>query len=511
MGEIVSEAFGRTEQQTDILQLTSTLPGSFSPTSPAHELLRQIAADLFAESDNIALTMVNAYDAEIPTYHSIVDPWLKRDIHSVSSAMVRGWLHVMSTGEPIEPEVLRFILEGVRRRAVQGIELPPVLQAFRVGIRVMWREITSSSVWSDQHLKDLLAEVATWALDFADHISTAVAAAYLDQSEQLSRERSHSRSALLDVILSGTGSPALDWPAALETRHCVAVARVCDGLSLLDLERTGKLLETKGDAVLWTVRHQSIIAVIAWPVATRRSQLLARLEPLIRYEHIEAIGVGGIAAGPFQTRQSYAEAVSALTLGSKVSPEGTCVFDFQDLAAIAAILEQPERAHRFVEGVLEPLGEFAKKPWVLPTLEAFLSSTGSLKDVARTLGVHINTVKYRLKELRGCTDLVFAGGDRARTLVLALKVRRALVADTTRNSGTSIGFTSVDGTQSREAGNSSNNWIPSATFRKMADTTAGKSDNSDITPTRPTQEGTFRLTEVSLPTQDKELSRQAPF
>ncbi len=341
----------------------------------------------------------------------------------------------MSTGDPIEPEVLRFILEGVRRRATQGIELPPVLQAFRVGIRVMWREITGSPVWNDQKLQDLLAEVASWALDFADQISTAVAAAYLDQAEQLSRQRSHSRSALLDVILSGTGSAALDCPAALEVRHCVAVARVAEDLSLLELERAGKLLEAKGGAVLWTVRHQSIAAVIAWPSGTRRRQLLSRLEHLVGNEQIEAIGLGGIASDPLQTRQSYAEASSALTLGPELSNGTRGVHDFQDLAAAAALLDHPEQARRFTDGVLEPLGELMRKPWVLPTLEAYLSTTGSLKDVAAALGVHVNTVKYRLKELRNLTDVVFAEGDRARTMVLALKVYRVMMAQEARTSG----------------------------------------------------------------------------
>jgi hypothetical protein len=34
-----------------------------------------------------------------------------------------------------------------------------------------------------------LAQAATWALDFADRISTAVAAAYLDETEHLARAR----------------------------------------------------------------------------------------------------------------------------------------------------------------------------------------------------------------------------------------------------------------------------------------------------------------------------------
>ncbi len=394
----------------------------------AAALLSEVAEQLVVQSDEIASTMVRAYEAEIPAYAAIRDETLKEDVHSVSSAMVRCWLTVMSTGEAVTPELLTPMTEGARRRAAQGIDLQSMLRAYRVGIRVMWSEITASPVWRREALQGALAQVATWALAFADTISTAVAAAYLDETEHLAREREHRRSALLNVILSGPVAEPVDRPAELDRRHSVVVARVVPDLSLFELEQTGQVLEERAGALLWTVRHRSVVAAVAWPAGLSRDQLSRRLARLVHEGQIVAIGVGGSAEGVTETRESYAEAIAALRIGPLVGT-ATPVYDFLDLAPLIALLEHPEAARRFATSVLEPLGELAKRDWLLPTLEAYLVHQGRLKQAAADLGVHMNTVKYRLRGLRPFTDPLVADGTRATTLLLALRVMRLLEAD----------------------------------------------------------------------------------
>ncbi|MDA8285719.1 MAG: helix-turn-helix domain-containing protein [Actinomycetota bacterium] len=396
---------------------------------PVGQLLRKVAAEVSPQADDIAHSMILAYDAEIPAYAAISDQALRDDIQSVSSAMVRCWLAVMSTGVPMDAELLETMTEGARRRAVQGVDMQSMLRAYRVGIRVMWGEITASPLWRSQALQGSLAQVASWALDFADRISSAVAAAYLDESNELARQRAHRRSALLDVILSAGHAEVVDRPVELCRRHSVAAIRVAPDLTLRELERAGDVLEAEGGAVLWTVRHRSLVAIIDWPATVGRDQLCLRLARLGHGSQIEAIGLGGMAENVTETRQSYAEAVAALRVGSAVAQSSRPVFDFQDLAPLIALLERPEQARRFAAAAIEPVGDIAKRPWVLPTLEAYLTYQGHLKEVATALGVHPNTVKYRLRELRATTGAVFAVGDQAAMVLLALKVRRALESD----------------------------------------------------------------------------------
>jgi hypothetical protein len=397
----------------------------------AAALLRDVATELIDQADEIASTMVRAYEAEIPVYAGISDQALKDDVHSVSAAMVRCWLTVMSTGEGLPSDLLRPVTEGARRRAAQGVDLQSLLRAFRVGIRVMWSEITGSPVWRGQALQGVMAEVATWALDFADRISTAVAAAYLDEAEQLAREREHRRSALLNAILSGPVAESIDHPAELDRPHSVAVARVAPDLSLLELEKAGQLLEARAGAVLWTVRHRSVVAALELPAELSRDQLTRKLQRLVHEGHIVAIGLGGQAEGVQETRQSYAEAISALRIGPALGTATSLVFDYLEHAPLIAVVEHPDRARRFAASVLEPLGNLTRRDWLLPTVEAYLVHQGRMKQTAADLGVHMNTVKYRLKELRPWIDPVFTDGNRAATLLLAIRILRVLDTDMT--------------------------------------------------------------------------------
>lgn len=394
----------------------------------AAALLREVATELIDQADEIASTMVRAYEVEIPAYARIADQALKDDVHSVSSAVVRCWLTVMSTGETASSDLLFPMTEGARRRAAQGMDLQSLLRAYHVGIRVMWSEITASPVWRGQALQGAMADVATWTLDFADKISTAVAAAYTDEAEALARLREHRRSALLNAILSGPIAERIDHPAELDRPHCVAVARVAPDLSLLELEHAGHLLEERAGAVLWTVRHRSVVGALALAPERSREEIRRRLGRLLHEGRIVAVGLGGNAEGIAETRQSYEEATSALRTGPHVGTATAPVYDFLDHGLLIALLAQPDRARRFAGTLLEPFGDLVRRPWLLPTLEAFLLYQGRTKQTAAALGVHMNTVKYRLRELRPYVNDVI-DGNRAASLLLALQVLRVLDAD----------------------------------------------------------------------------------
>jgi hypothetical protein len=398
----------------------------------AADILSEVAAQLEGQADEIALTMVEAYESEIPAYAAITDQALVDDVHSVSSAMVRCWLTVMSSGVPVREELLVPLLEGARRRAAQGFEMQSMLRAFRIGIRVMWSEITASPAWRGRPLQTVMAQVATWVLGFADQICTGVAAAYMDEAARVARERAHRRSALLNVILAGPGFERFDGPEELGAMHCVVVARMTPDLSLADLDATGQILEDRAGAVLWTVRYCSVVAAISLPDRRGRPQVAQRLGRLVHAGRIVAIGVGGWAEGVAETRQSYAEAVDALRVGPYLRPGVQPVYDYPEFAPVIALLRDPDRARRFVAEALAPLGDLVERDWVLPTIEAYLVRQGRLKEVAASLDIHQSTVKYRINEIRPCIDLALRDGERAATLLLALHARRLLSGDAWR-------------------------------------------------------------------------------
>ncbi|HEV3231767.1 MAG TPA: helix-turn-helix domain-containing protein [Candidatus Dormibacteraeota bacterium] len=392
--------------------------------------VREIAERHREQADEIAATMFAAYVVEIPAYAEITDEALKEDVMAVSAALVRAWLEMMTTGEPPTAETLGPIQQGARRRAAQGIEMQSMLRAYRVGVRVMWHALTSAPDFQSPELQAAVVHLAEWALDFADRVNTEVAAVYLDEMAHASREREHRRSALLNVILAGPG-PDADGPGDLDRPHAIVVARVAADLDIARLERIGAALEKEVGASLWTVRHRSVVGAVPYRKGWSRQQLMRRLAAMLPHEGIEAVGVGGNARGGRETRQSYSEAAEALRVGPVLAGEPAAVYDYQRLAPSISLLTRPEQARRFVATALEPLGDLVERPWVLPTLEAYIARQGRTKEAAQLLGVHINTVKYRLRELRDSTGLALADGELAGSLLLALKLRRVLDSDNT--------------------------------------------------------------------------------
>ena len=410
--------------------MTSAARGPAAPaaslaTLRAGALLRCVADQLEPQADAIADRMVRAYEREIPEYNALADAALRADVQAVSAAMVRTWLTVMATGRPADAALLQPLAEGARRRVAQGIDLESMLRAYRIGIRVMWGELVAAPAWRGSAPHGLMGQVATWALDFADRITTAVAGAYADEAASAAREREHRRSGLLSVVLAGAGEQRRG-PDELARPHRVVVVSLPADLPLAQLEAVGCTLEDEAGALLWTVRHCSVVAAV--PAAAGTAPLRARLATLgtLLGTPPRCVGIGGPAEGAAETRHSYAEASDAAQLGPRLAPATDGVYDYRDLAAVIALVADPVRARRFVATALEPLAPALTRRWAVPTVQAYLACQGRLKEVAAELGVHHNTVKYRLAELRPLLDEIAADGHGAATLLLALRVQHYL-------------------------------------------------------------------------------------
>ncbi len=396
--------------------------GELPPETAA--VLSTVAQGLRNHVDEIADRMIAVQRVEIPTYADMYDDSLLADAHSVSSAVVGMWLDLMTTGGVLTDEEIVPVLEGARRRATQGIGLEPLLRAYRVGIRVMWTEIISAPIWKSSALESAMGPIATGALAFADRVTTAVAAAYLDEVAHLAREREHRRSSLLNVILAGPMAEQHRALADLAEPHCVVVAQVDEGAPLARLEAVGAMLERRAGARLWTVRHSSVVAVIFGTSA--RSVLAARLAALLDDGRVMAFGLGNRATSTAETRASYAEAAEALHTGSALGMTRGRVYDYSALAPALALLRDRTVAQRFAATALEPFAPILSRRWALETLETYLTRGGRTGQMAEALGLHVNTVKYRMSELAPYLPDDALDGDQAATLLLAIRVHNYL-------------------------------------------------------------------------------------
>jgi purine catabolism regulator len=213
------------------------------------------------------------------------------------------------------------------------------------------------------------------------------------------------------------------------------VARARDDRYVL-LEET---LSRHGSRILWRLRNNN--AEIIWPAATVQAAMDAAAElheeisqglPAIGSQGLAvSLAVGRVQAGLGGVRASYQEARQALNLGRRLHGPGK-ITRFEDLGVYRLIFaaEGLKELDEFHEENLGALLAYDRDHGgdLLRTLEAFFAATCSPKEAASILGVHRNTILYRLERIREITGFDLDAADVRLRLHLALSAHVALYA-----------------------------------------------------------------------------------
>ena len=114
------------------------------------------------------------------------------------------------------------------------------------------------------------------------------------------------------------------------------------------------------------------------------------------------IGVGGSCNQAADVPRSYREAQLALQLIAS-GPLGSSVVSFDDLGVfeMLADVKDPDTIRRFVRRWLGALLDYdeIRRAELVPTLSAYLEGGQNYGHAAHTLGVHRNTLRYRLRRI----------------------------------------------------------------------------------------------------------------
>jgi hypothetical protein len=392
----------------------------------ARHTVRLIAARQVDRAPEIGRHIYAELTAKVPEYAIIKDERLEEDIRAVSTAGVVAWLDLVRSGRLPGAEAFEPIREGARRRARQGFDHHALLRAWRIAIRVMWLELIQDPEAQDPLVRQVLPDIAEEAMNYSDQVSLAVTDAYLEESTQIAREHERRRSALLELILSHPReAAAAGHPPELARPHVVVVAETPD-VALEGLDQVGLALQRRAMASLWTVRRGAVVAVIPVQVPSGRAGIVSRLRKgFASMRDVERIGVGGEASVMEETRESYLEAADALVIGPALGVALGPVFDIGEIGSYRLLASDRPRCRRFVETTLGSI-DLHRTPWLAATLEAYLSRQGRIKEAAISLGVHPNTVKYRLKEVRKDLGQLLLDPNRSAELLIALRLARLL-------------------------------------------------------------------------------------
>jgi sugar diacid utilization regulator/putative methionine-R-sulfoxide reductase with GAF domain len=142
-----------------------------------------------------------------------------------------------------------------------------------------------------------------------------------------------------------------------------------------------------------------------------------------------SVGIGNLANSVGELARSHVEARQALRLTRRAGSRGR-VASYRSLGAFRLLLEvqSPDALRRFVDELLGTLLKYAESrdTPLLETLEALSSARWVRRAAARQLGIHINSMSYRVERIQSLTGLQLDDPETRVAISIALRARAML-------------------------------------------------------------------------------------
>jgi sugar diacid utilization regulator/putative methionine-R-sulfoxide reductase with GAF domain len=202
----------------------------------------------------------------------------------------------------------------------------------------------------------------------------------------------------------------------------------------LDAALSG-LIRSRMPGTLTIVRSASAVFLVPDEVAADLAtveklagQVLAAAAPVMK-PGTASVGIGNLANGVSELARSHIEARQALRLTRRAGGRGR-VASYRSLGAFRLLLEvqSPDALRRFVNELLGTLLEYAQSrdTPLLETLEALAAARWVRRAAARQLGIHINSMSYRVERIQTLTGLQLDEPETRVAISIALRARAML-------------------------------------------------------------------------------------
>jgi len=228
--------------------------------------------------------------------------------------------------------------------------------------------------------------------------------------------------------------PHRAWVVVLEPDDDETEAAVLTRGDRLDAALSG-LIRSRMPDTLALVRSASAVFLVPDEVAPDLAaceklagQILAAAAPVMK-PGSASVGFGNLANSVAELARSHVEARQALRLTRRAGGRGR-VASYRSLGAFRLLLEvqSPDALRRFVEELLGPLLQYAQSrdTPLLETLEALTAKRWIRRAAARQLGIHINSMSYRVERIQSLTGLTLDDPETRVAISIALRARAML-------------------------------------------------------------------------------------
>jgi len=353
-----------------------------------------VVAVMRRDITGVAEQVIAAVIHEVPSYSDPFRGEMGRNIEIAVKVALEGFLDLAARRKGIDAgDQIESVLEAAyalgRGEARSGRSMDALARAYRVGARVAWREMSEAAVGAGLSAS-ITARFAELVFAYIDELSDASVTGHADELATSGRLRQRRLERLASRLLEG--APEADLVAAAERadwtppRLLVAVILPEDKVRAVVGRLDPQALQLSEDSATLDIDTGLTVLLVPVGSATARAALLRLLR--------ESGAVVGPTRPWTEVRSSYRRARRAQALGLVADTEA-------HLAELVRTAD-PDALDDLRARVLGPLEgvRSASAEKLAETLGAWLRHHGRREDVAASLFVHPQTVRYRMGQLR---------------------------------------------------------------------------------------------------------------
>jgi hypothetical protein len=348
------------------------------------DLLRPLNADLVE-------AIIEAVPQLVPAYARPIEGSFGRGLRMGVAAALERFLDLPGTRLPALSDQSRQLVAGLGRGEFrQGRSMDSLLGAYRMGARVTFREMSRRSM--DAGLGSaVVVDLGESIMAYIDELSAVSAEAYAFEQSERAGAVDRRRAELLELLLLGKADEtALRQAAQLADWTVPAQVAVVT----LPLDRAQGLRQRLAPGAIVIERETDAVALVPERGAVSRAEL-----------HRTLTGRSA-AVGPAGELHQVAESLRLAILAASMLPprEGDDeppVWADEHLTEVVLAAE-PSAVAELSRRRLAPLAELPEnqRQKLEDTLLAWLRHWGQRSPIAEELGIHGQTVGYRVLQLR---------------------------------------------------------------------------------------------------------------
>jgi hypothetical protein len=315
-----------------------------------------------------------------------------------------------------------------RRRAQEGVPLPELLRAYRLGFAFLWEELLGEARTTGDGAVRALTDAAAVILSCSDDYAIALTEAYREAVSDRIVATDRHRSALVEALVTGGMSnhgPAWEVAKLLDLPYegmFVAVVAENTALGTEPLAGAEARLAPHDVASAWRLQPDQHVGVVS--LGRRPVDLVVGV--------IGELATGRVGVSPtYPTVDHTPRAVRLARIAMQNLPAGAPgVAQFDDSPLGVLVAADPGVARDVVQRVFGRLLalDAEDRSVLLATIEAWLDAGGSATAAGHVLFCHPNTVRYRLRRVEELTGRSVDAPRAAAELAVAVQALRVFPA-----------------------------------------------------------------------------------